>query len=63
MSSVSREREFELEFRWLASVQAKAREAHLEWLVKLAQDLQSEIPQYVQKLDAEDAAKSADTEE
>lgn len=58
---MSREREFELEFRYLLHVEAKATEARIEWLVKLARDLRTAIPKFVRMLKAEDSQRSSDT--
>ena len=57
---MSREREFELEHRYLAAVQAEARIARVDWLVELTEHLQSEIPKFVATLDIEDSKKAPD---
>jgi hypothetical protein len=59
----SRERSFELEYRWLSSVEAQAKAAHIDWIQKLATELREKIPAFIKVLENEDSLKVADKSE
>lgn len=59
----SRERSFELEYRWLESVEAQAKSARIPWIQKLAAELRDKIPAFIKVLESEDSEKLADTNE
>ncbi len=59
----SRQRIFDLEFRWLESAESQAKEARIAWIEQLAKELKAKIPAFVAALDLEDSKKTADTEQ
>lgn len=59
----SRERSFELEFRWLESVQSQAESARIPWIAQLARELRDKIPAFIKVLESEDLKNVADKAE
>lgn len=59
----SRQRVFDLEYRYLDAVHAEARVARVDWLAKLTAELQLAIPKFVATLDIEDSKSAPDRDE
>lgn len=59
----SRERSFELEFRWLVDVEKQAKSARIPWIETLARELRDKIPAFIKVLESEDLKNLADKAE
>lgn len=59
----SRERSFELEYRWLEDVEKQAKAARILWIQKLSAELRDKIPAFIKVLESEDSKNVADKSE
>ena len=59
----SRERQFEIEYRWLEDVEKQAKQARICWIQSLARELREKIPAFIKVLESEDSKNVADKAE